>query len=75
MTNDPIVEEIHRHREEHAARLGDDLHAICEDFRHSQGAEGRPVVTRPPRRPAFNAASPAVSRQGLETERLAAAVG
>jgi hypothetical protein len=34
---DPIVDEIHRVRDEMAAKLGDDLQAICEDIRKKGG--------------------------------------
>ena len=33
MWTDPIVEELHRWREAHAARFQQDLHAIVEDLR------------------------------------------
>jgi hypothetical protein len=48
---DPIVEEIHRVRDDMAAKLGDDLHAICEDIRKKEAASGRTLVTRPSRKP------------------------
>jgi hypothetical protein len=51
MWQDPIVEEIHRIREEHAKKFNYDLHAICEDIRKKQAQSGRKVVSRPPRRP------------------------
>lgn len=69
MTNDPIVEEIHRHREEHAARFHHDLHAICEDFRQAQTASGRQVVTRPPRRPVISAPSSTTGQRIVEAVR------
>jgi hypothetical protein len=47
---DPIVAEIHRIREEHAARFNFDLHAMCEDIRRSRNERGLPVVTLPPQR-------------------------
>ncbi len=49
---DPIVEEIHRIREQQAKALGDDLHAICEEVRKRQATSGRELVTRSPRKPA-----------------------
>jgi hypothetical protein len=49
MPKDPIVEELHRMREEQAARFGNDLHAICEDARRRQGQDGRRVVPASPR--------------------------
>ena len=51
MWRDPIVEEIHRVRSEHAKKSGHDLHAICEDIRKKQATSGRPLVTRSPRKP------------------------
>ena len=53
MWQDPIVEEVHRLRDEHAKGFGYDLHAICEDIRKRQLASGRKVVSRPPRKPAM----------------------
>jgi len=57
MWRDPIVEEIHRIRDEHARKSGYDLHAMCEDIRQKQAASGRQVVTRPPRKPVVNNAA------------------
>ena len=51
MWKDPIVEEVRRVREEHAARFGNDLRAIVEDLRQQQARSGRKVVSRPPKRP------------------------
>jgi hypothetical protein len=50
MWKDPIVEEIHRIREELAAKFNYDMHAICEDLRRRQQDGAREVVTLPPRR-------------------------
>ncbi|OLE36462.1 MAG: hypothetical protein AUI36_26930 [Cyanobacteria bacterium 13_1_40CM_2_61_4] len=47
MWRDPIVEEIHRVRDEPARKFGYDLHAICEDIREKQATSGRKLVTRP----------------------------
>ena len=47
---DPIVEEIHRYREEWAAQFNYDIHAMVEDLRRRQQAENRTVVTLPPKR-------------------------
>jgi hypothetical protein len=52
MWRDPIVEEIHRLRDERAKKFNDDLHAICEDIRQKQTSSGRTMITRPPRKPA-----------------------
>ena len=50
MWRDPIVEEIHRIRDEHAKKLNYDLHAICEDIRKKQSTSGIKVISRLPRR-------------------------
>ena len=51
MWNDPIVEEVRKIREEHAAALGNDLHLICEHYRKRQNTSQRQIVTRPGRSP------------------------
>lgn len=51
MWRDPIVEEIHRIRDEHAKKFNHDLHAMFEDIRREQMASGRKVVSRPSRKP------------------------
>ena len=50
MWHDPIVEEIHRIRDEHATKLNYDLHAIREDIRKKQSTSGIMVISRLPRR-------------------------
>jgi len=50
MWQDPVVEEIHRIREEHAKKFNGDLQAIYEDIRKRQAQSGRKVVSRPPRK-------------------------
>ena len=50
MLNDPIVEEIRRFRDEHAARFNYDLDAIFDDIKRSEKELGRPLVTLPPNR-------------------------
>jgi hypothetical protein len=42
---DPIVEEIHRIREEHAAQFNYDLDAIFRDIQKRQNESGRKVVS------------------------------
>lgn len=54
MWKDPIVEEIHRIRDEHARKFNYDLHAICEDIRKKQAASSRTVISRPPRSPSMH---------------------
>ena len=52
MSFDPIVAEIHRVREQIAARFGYNIRAIGEDARRRDAAGDRQVVRRPPRPPA-----------------------
>jgi hypothetical protein len=49
MSPDPIVEEIHKFREEYAQRFNNDLKAIFEDAKKLQGQGGRRVVPVAPR--------------------------
>ncbi len=46
---DPIVEEVRKVREEHAARFDYDLKAIAEDLRRRQAKSGHQVVSYPSR--------------------------
>jgi hypothetical protein len=46
---DPIVEEVRKARDAHAARFNYDLHAICEDLRKKEKSCGHPVVSLPPK--------------------------
>ncbi len=48
--NDPIVQEVRKHRLEHTRRMGGDLKAICADLRTIQATSGHAVVRRAPRR-------------------------
>jgi hypothetical protein len=50
MTDDPIVAEVRRVRDEHAARFNYDLDAIFEDIQRMQRESGRTYVSFPPRR-------------------------
>jgi hypothetical protein len=50
MWQDPVVDEIHRIRENHAKKFNYDLHAICEDIRKKQAKSDHKVVSRPSRR-------------------------
>ncbi len=47
---DPIVAEVRKYREEHAAKFGYDLDAIVRDFKSREGKDGAPVVSLPPKR-------------------------
>jgi hypothetical protein len=49
MTPNPIIQEIHRTREEYSKRFGDDLKAICNDARNKQGRDGHRVVSASPK--------------------------
>lgn len=51
MWNDPIVEDVRRIREEHAARFGYDLKKIFKDLKEQESESGREVVSFPPKRP------------------------
>lgn len=50
MWNDPIVDEVRRVREEHAARFGYDLRAIYDDLKKTEKETHRKVVSLPPKR-------------------------
>ena len=47
MYKDPIVEEIHKYREEYAKSFNYDLKAIFEDLQKKQIASGRKFVKLP----------------------------
>lgn len=49
MIDDPIVEEIRRYRQEHAAKYDNDLEKICAALRAQQAKSGKTVVSRGPR--------------------------
>ena len=48
MWTDPIVEELHRWREAHAARFQQDLQAIVEDLRQLERDWPAPKIDPPP---------------------------
>ena len=50
MRADPIVDEVRKVREEHAARFGHDLERIFRDLKDQEARSGRRVVSLPPRR-------------------------
>ncbi|MFT5326157.1 MAG: hypothetical protein ACI8P0_004031 [Planctomycetaceae bacterium] len=52
MTDDPIVEELRKVRDEYAKTFGYDLDAICRDLQKKQEQPGKQVVSFPPKRPA-----------------------
>ena len=47
---DPINEELHKYREEHARKFNFDVGAICEDLRALQQSSKLKVVRLPPKR-------------------------
>lgn len=47
---DPIVEEVRKHRAEHARKFDFNLAAICEDLKSIQQASGHRVVRLPSRK-------------------------
>jgi hypothetical protein len=49
MKPDPIVDEVRKVREAHAAKFKYDLLAICSDLRKKEKASGHLVVSRQPR--------------------------
>ncbi len=51
MIHDPIIDEVRRAREEYAMRFNHDLDAICRDLQEKQRAEGKKLVSFPPRPP------------------------
>ena len=51
MWQDPIVEEIRRVREQHAAKFNYDLKAICQDLKEEEKRSNWKLVSLPPRRP------------------------
>jgi len=51
MWNDPIVEEVRKIREEHAARFDYDLERIFQDLKEQERQSGRKVVSLSPKRP------------------------
>ena len=48
--NDPIVDEVRRIRDAHAARFNYDLDAIFQDIKEQEKKSGRKFVSFPPRR-------------------------
>jgi hypothetical protein len=49
MWKDPIVEEVRKARQEHAARFGYDLRAIYNDLKTTEKLGGRKVVSLSPK--------------------------
>jgi hypothetical protein len=51
MWRDPIVEEIHKIREEYARQFDFDIDAICNDIQLKQAESGRELISFPARKP------------------------
>ena len=51
---DPIVDEVRRVRDAHAAKFNYDLRAIFRDLKAKEAASGRKYVRYEPRRPVVN---------------------
>ncbi|MBF0435212.1 MAG: hypothetical protein HQL77_07550 [Magnetococcales bacterium] len=49
MWQDPILEEIHRFRDEHASRFNHDIDAILDDMQKFERCSNQPVVTLAPK--------------------------
>ena len=50
MQKDPILEEIWRIKDEHAARFGYDVRKLAQALKEEEKKGGRAVVSFPPRR-------------------------
>jgi len=50
MINDPIVEEIHKIRREHASKFDFDVAAICADYRQREKQSKLQLVSHSPKR-------------------------
>ena len=49
MKLDPIVDEVRKVREAHAAKFNNDLRAICADLKKKEQGSGHPLVSRQPK--------------------------
>jgi len=59
MTDDPIIAEVRRIRDEYARQFNYDLDAIFRDIEQKQSQSGRTYVSFPPKRPVASLAGPA----------------
>ena len=50
MWEDPIVEEVRKARDAHAAKFNYDLQAIYRDLKEQEKQSSRPFVSYPPKR-------------------------
>jgi hypothetical protein len=62
MTEDPIVAEVRRIREEYARRFNYDLDAMFRDIQEKQSRSGRTYVSFPPKRPAVGGSDATVGK-------------
>jgi hypothetical protein len=69
MQSDPIVDEIHRVREQIAARFGYDIRAIGRDAHQRDATSDREVIRRPPRHPVASAKTKSQFPPAAATER------
>jgi hypothetical protein len=51
MWKDPIIEEVRKIREKHAAKFNYDLDAICRDLKEQERKSERKVVSLPVKKP------------------------
>jgi len=51
MTDDPIVEELHRHREELFREFDNDPEALVRNLQEKERNSDRPIQLPPPRKP------------------------
>ncbi len=58
MTEDRIVDEVRKARDEYARQFNYDLDAICKDLQKKQEQPGKNVVSFPPKRPDQDEKSP-----------------
>jgi hypothetical protein len=49
MVNDPIIAEVRKIRQEHAAKFNYDLDAIYKDLKTKEARSKRKIVSRPPK--------------------------
>jgi hypothetical protein len=49
MWNDPIIDGIHKTRDQHAAKFGHDMHKIFEDLKRQEKESGLVTVSLPPK--------------------------
>jgi hypothetical protein len=73
MWEDPIVAEIRKIRDEHAAKFNYDIAAICADIRRQEKESGRQYVTYPPRRPESAVEASAPKAKGKRRKKRAKA--